>query len=61
MGYFGLYIVSLFGGNKRIMAEGIMVAQVAYVGLAEVSVISPLHYAITGLTSANNPYNIYYS
>ena len=38
-----------------------MVAQVAYAGLAACPLLNPLQSAITTLTFANNPYNIFYS
>ena len=59
--YYLLYIISLFVGNKRVIAEGIMVAQAAYAGLVACPLLSPLQSAITTLFFANNPYNIYYS
>ena len=61
MAYYVFYFIGLFGGNKRIMAEGLMVVQVVYVGIVGVPILTPLHSAITALTTANNPYNLYYS
>ena len=40
--YYLLYFISLVGGSKRVIAEGIMVAQVAYAGLAACPSLSPL-------------------
>ena len=40
--YYLFYVVSLFAGNKRIMAEGIMIAQIAYAAIAAVPVLNPL-------------------
>ena len=59
--YYLLYVVGLFAGGKRVIAEGIMVVQVAYAGLIACPILSPLQSAITTLTFANNPYNINYS
>ena len=61
LAYFGLYLIGFFFGSMRVAAEGLMVAQVIYVGLASVPVLTPLHSALTALSSANNPYNIFWS
>ena len=45
----------------RVAAEGLMVAQVVYVGLASVPTLTPMHSTLTALSAANNPYNIFYS
>lgn len=59
--YLACYVISLFVGNKRIMAEGMMVASVAYAGLALCPSLSPLQAALTSLATAGNPYNIFRS
>ena len=59
--YLLFYIVSLFVGNKRIMAEGLMVAQVTFAAVIVCPQLNPLHSSITTLKQANNPYNIFYS
>ena len=59
--YFIGYLVSIFFGCKRIMAEGIMVVQMAYSGLVDTPWLNPLHSAITSLSTAFNPINILYS
>ena len=42
LGFILCYLVSLIAGHKRIMAEGIMVVQVAFVGIANLSKLNPL-------------------
>ena len=43
------------------MAEAIMVSQIAYAGLIDTHWLSPLHAAITSLSTAFNPINLLYS
>ena len=58
--YLGL-AVSLVAGDKRIMAEGLMVAQVAFAGLAGIQLLNPLQASLDTLVLANNPFNLFYS
>jgi|688.fasta_scaffold799555_1 hypothetical protein len=57
LSYF-LLLVSLLIGNKRIIAEYIVILQIAYASLITLPGYNGMDYSLVSLKIANNGYNI---